>query len=96
MQATSPVVLEGDLTIYTVTQYKEIVLTGVQASSEPAIDLSQVDEIDSAGMQLLLFAREEAQRLEKQVRLIGCHPTVMKLLQLFGLVERFAFVEARH
>lgn len=55
--------LEGELTIYTVTVRKAEVLALAQgASGQAAIDLSGLDELDGAGVQLLLYAQAAAQR----------------------------------
>jgi len=52
----------SDLTIYTVAEWKETLLSELEGSPALAIDLSDVSELDTAGLQLLLFTGREAQR----------------------------------
>ena len=59
--------LEGPLTIYTAADSKAALLPLIQPTLALELDLSQVDEIDCAGLQLLLLAGREAKRLGGQL-----------------------------
>jgi anti-anti-sigma factor len=64
--ATEKLIVEGELTIYTAADTKEKI--GKLLESETVeIDLSQVGEIDTAGLQLLLLARRECAQREKKI-----------------------------
>ena len=55
---TSTLIFEGDLTIYYVTQIKDELFADYEKLADKvALDLSAVGEIDTAGVQLLLFAK---------------------------------------
>jgi anti-sigma B factor antagonist len=56
---TTTLVLEGDLTIYYVAQIKDEIFADYdKLADKVALDLSAVSEIDTAGVQLLLFAKK--------------------------------------
>ena len=54
--------VEGELTIITAAEDKERLLGALQTSSGLRVDLAAVEEIDTAGLQVLLLARREADR----------------------------------
>ena len=53
------------------------------------IDLSGVSEIDSAGLQLLLLAKREAERYANPLRLTGHSRAVLEVLDLCNLAGYF-------
>ena len=77
--------VEGELTIYRAAELKPALLDAVRASAAPALDLSAVTEFDSAGLQLLLMARREAQRLGKPLHVAGASPAVREVFALLGI-----------
>ncbi len=81
--------IEGELTIYTVSELKEKLLASLLSHDELELDLSKVDEIDGAGLQLLVMVKKEAAILDKALRFIGHSPVVLELFDLSGLVGFF-------
>jgi anti-sigma B factor antagonist len=79
------IVIEGELTIYRAAELKPVLLEAVRAHDTPALDLSAVTEFDSAGLQLLLMARQEAQRLGKPLQVAGASPAVREVFALLGM-----------
>lgn len=79
------IAVEGELTIYTVTELKDKFLGGLLTNDELELDLSNVSEIDGAGLQLLVMVKQSALSLEKKFRIIGHSPVVAELLDLSGL-----------
>jgi anti-anti-sigma factor len=77
--------LDGDLTVDCVTSAKHDLLAALGQHTEVELDLSAVDEIDSAGMQLLVLLLREARALDKTLRLGPCSTAVARLIALFGL-----------
>jgi anti-anti-sigma factor len=56
---TTTLVFEGDLTIYSVAQIKDELFADYEKLADKiALDLEAVTEIDTAGVQLLLFAKK--------------------------------------
>ena len=59
--------IEGELTIYVAAELKEKIGALLGSGAAIQIDLSQVGEIDSAGLQLLLLAQRECAEQEKSI-----------------------------
>lgn len=57
----------GELTIYVAAELKEKIAALLNGDDAIEIDLSQIGEIDSAGLQLLLLARRECAQREKPI-----------------------------
>lgn len=81
--------IEGEMTIYTAAAIKPELLALLDAGNEAELDLSQVAEIDSAGLQLLLLAKREASRAGKSLRLVSHSPAVVDCLDLCNLTALF-------
>jgi ABC-type transporter Mla MlaB component len=78
----------GPFTIFEATDLKAELLAALyKAETTLEIDLSGVEEVDSAGMQLLIMLKREATRTDK--RLIYSHhsPSVIALIELMELGE---------
>jgi anti-anti-sigma factor len=80
----------GDLTIYAAAHFKETVLAALEHSSSLSIDLSEVAELDTAGLQVLILAAREASRAGKSVKLVSPSHVVTSTLALCGLDSVFA------
>ncbi len=52
--------LSGELTIYRAAELKAELLAAAALGESPVLDLAEVSEIDTAGVQLLLLAQREA------------------------------------
>jgi anti-anti-sigma factor len=83
--AAACLAVEGEMTIYRAAELHPVLLDAVRTHDAPALDLSEVTEFDCAGMQLLLVARREAQRLGKQLVLQGASPAVLDAFALLGM-----------
>jgi len=83
--AAACLAVEGEMTIYRAAELKPALLETVRAHEAPALDLSAVTEFDSAGLQLLLVARQEAARLGRQLNLAAASPAVREVCALLGL-----------
>ena len=83
--AAACLAVEGEMTIYRAAELHPALLDAVRTLDAPALDLSEVTEFDCAGMQLLLVARREAQRLGKQLVLQGASPAVRDAFALLGM-----------
>ena len=83
--AAACLAVEGELTIYRAAELHPVLLDAVRTIDAPALDLSQVTEFDCAGMQLLLVARREAQRLGKALVLRGASPAVCEAFAMLGM-----------
>jgi anti-anti-sigma factor len=74
--------IKGELNIYTAAALQQLLLDALNAGSQVEVDLSEVGEMDCAGLQLLIAARREAARQGKPLRLTASSPVVLELLDL--------------
>ena len=81
--------VEGALTIYEVARDKPVLMEMLQQAADLEIDLHRVDQIDTAGLQLLVLAKREAQRRGKQVRLVAHSPATLEVLDCYNLAAYF-------
>lgn len=81
--------LVGELTIFTAAASREQMLAALAAADEIEMDLSQVSEIDSAGLQLLVAAKREAALHGKVLHFSGHSAAVLDALDLTDLSAHF-------
>ena len=81
--------LGGELTIYAAAELKERLVGAVDDSGEMEIDLSNVSDIDSAGLQVLVLAKRHALAAGKTLQMVGHSRPVMELLELYDLAALF-------
>lgn len=77
--------IEGELTIYTAVEWREKLLVAFTKALDLELDLSRVAEIDSAGLQLLIAAKIEAEAQQKNFYLLQHSQVVRDLLEFFRL-----------
>lgn len=78
--------IAGEFTIFTAADCKKRLLDALkEAGDEIEIDLSEVTEIDSAGLQLMVLAKIEGNLRGKTVRFAGHSAAVLDLLDLCDL-----------
>ena len=85
----SRVTLSGEVTIYSAAKLKEQLLDVIHASRTLEIDLSNVSEFDSAGLQLLALAKREADALDRPIHFSSHSESVQEVLNLYDLNEIF-------
>jgi anti-sigma B factor antagonist len=85
-----PLRVDGEMTIYTAAAVAGSIITAVTAASGAiSLDLSQVTDIDTAGLQILLMARKLA-RAHGGVTVVDPNPRVEALLRLCRLDDMLA------
>jgi anti-sigma B factor antagonist len=77
--------LTADLTIYHALEQKAILLDALGATDDLELDLSLVSEIDTAGLQLLLLLKKEAQRTGKRVSIVAHSQAVRSVIDFCNL-----------
>ncbi len=82
---TSIVKIEGDLLISGVAQAKQKIVAAFAAGDNVLLDLSNLRECDTAGIQLLLMARASARSQNKNMRLTAESKSVQSTLERVGL-----------
>lgn len=83
--ATRTVTVVGDLTIQTAAEQKPLLLGGIDGAADVEFDLSDVSEIDTAGLQLLLCAGREAGGLGVRARVGATSQAVAEVLALLAV-----------
>jgi anti-anti-sigma factor len=84
-----PLAIAQDMTIYHAAELKSQLLAVLADGDGLALDLSQVDQIDTAGLQLLLLAKREAARAGKPMQLTAHSPAVRELIEFTQLAAHF-------
>ncbi len=79
------VAVVGEMTIYNVSEQKNKLIEFLSSAIELQVDLSAVTEIDSAGLQLLLWLKQEVTNL----KLINHSQAVVNVFQLLNLAMYF-------
>ncbi|EJM98193.1 lipid asymmetry maintenance protein MlaB [Herbaspirillum sp. YR522] len=80
----------GGLTIFQAAERKpELLHILARSQGTLALDLSGVDEIDTAGVQLLLLLRREAAAQQRAVDVIAYSPPVLAVFDLLQLHSLF-------
>ena len=75
--------ISGEMTVYSASTLKPALLHELLIEREELqIDLSQVREFDTAGLQLLLMLQREAATAARKVRVVGCSQVVRAALDL--------------
>ncbi|BBF83894.1 hypothetical protein DLM_0212 [Aquitalea magnusonii] len=85
--------LSGEQTIYQAVALHQQLADALQQHPELALELSQVSEIDCAGVQVLLWLQAAMQQQGHPLRLYQPSQTVSSFLQLMGFDQLQACVE---
>jgi anti-anti-sigma factor len=83
------VAISGAMTIYGAAAVKDKLLDALDGASELEIDLSEVVEMDTAGAQLLVLLKREADSADKRVVLSGHSPAVLEVFDCYRLAAFF-------
>lgn len=81
--------LRGELTIYHAEVLKAQLLARLEQEAELEIDLRDVTEVDSAGIQVLMAAKKEAQRRGQSMRLVHHSRPILEVFELLDLSAFF-------
>ena len=81
----SRLAIEGELSIYRAAELKGQLLASLASDPGFELDLAQVSELDSAGLQLVLLAAREARAAGREFGITGRSPQVTEVLRLCGL-----------
>jgi anti-sigma B factor antagonist len=79
----------GEMTIYTASDNKLQLVAALETGKVLEIDLAQVTEIDTAGLQLLILAKQELRRRDQALRITGHSAAVVEVLDLCDMTGFF-------
>ncbi len=88
---TTTLVFEGDLTIYYVAHIKDELFADYEKLADKvALDLAAVGEIDTAGVQLLLFAKKFFASVHRPLFISKSNESVESVLAALDVNTQFA------
>ncbi|KPX27036.1 STAS domain-containing protein [Pseudomonas syringae pv. delphinii] len=79
---TAHMQIDGELTIYTVTELAARLLPQIAGAARVEVDLSHVTEMDGAGLQLLAVIQREAEKTGTALHLTGQSQAVTETFEL--------------
>ena len=74
-----------DMTIYHALEQKHRLLDALGSTDELELDLMQVGDIDTAGLQLLILLKKEAQRTGKRLAIVAHSQAVRAVIDFCNL-----------
>jgi len=80
---------QGDMDIYAAEETHTVLLPYFEDFKTFSVELDQVGEIDSSGIQLLLQCHRHSQKSDGQLSILSWSENVQELVGLFQLTERF-------
>lgn len=89
MPAENRLTVREDMTIYHALDLKQRLISALETSNDLELDLAQVGEIDTAGLQLLILAKREAARCGKAMTIVAHSPAVQQTLDFCQLTAFF-------
>lgn len=78
--------VHGELNIYSASQVRDELLHNLACHAQVEVDLANVADFDSSGVQILLVLRREAQRSGKNLSFVHHSQAVREVLDLLNLV----------
>ena len=81
--------LKGEFTIYAVAQAKRPLEAALDPGPELRLNLAGVEEIDTAGVQLLLWLKQESGRRGRTLALTAHSHAVVEAFDLLNVGTRF-------
>jgi anti-anti-sigma factor len=81
--------ISGELTIYTAANEKQQLQSFLESDDELELNLSQVSELDSAGLQILILMKQEALRRNKKLHYTMHSKAVLEILEMCNLTASF-------
>lgn len=89
MRTSNVIALDGELTIYRAAELKPLLLAALPGTGPILLELAEVTEVDTAGVQLLLLLRREALAAGRTLHLLHPSMAVAEAFDLLDLGARF-------
>lgn len=81
--------IQNEMTIYTAQEQKKMLFEQLRFSKQLQIDLGGVNEIDCAGVQVLMFIKSESESRNNKLILIHHSKAVVEAIELLNLSTFF-------
>jgi len=79
--------LAGDLDIYVAAEARVALLEALAQEADMTLDLSTVESVDAAGVQVLLAARRSAEEQGLSLRWVNPSRAITDVIQLMGMSD---------
>lgn len=79
------VAVRGELSIFHAARLRDELFEALSGHPELDIDLGEVEDCDSSGIQLLLMLKREARRQDKRLALFNHAPCIADVIELLNL-----------
>jgi anti-sigma B factor antagonist len=89
MSTSARLAIDGEMTIYRAAELKPLVLDALKDHATLELDLSGVTELDTAGLQILVLAKQAAQAAGSTLRLAGHSHAVLDVFELLDMGAYF-------
>lgn len=90
--ASTVLALDGELSIYRAAELRDSLLKALAdlpAGAALELNLAQVSELDSAGVQLLMAAKKSAQAGQRELHMVDHSPAVLEVFERLDLAAHF-------
>ncbi|WP_395011984.1 lipid asymmetry maintenance protein MlaB [Undibacterium sp.] len=81
--------VSGELSIYTASSEKQSLFAFLQSADELEVNLSQVSEFDTAGLQVLIVLKQAAVQHQKTLRYVMHSKAVLDVLEMTHMTGIF-------
>lgn len=86
-------IVEGELTIYHVNEFKKELDKSIKKASTIHLNLAGVSEIDTSCFQLLMQAQTACLENDKELIFVSVSPAIREVMDIFGLERHFGDLE---
>ncbi|MFA9216190.1 MAG: lipid asymmetry maintenance protein MlaB [Sphingomonadaceae bacterium] len=83
--AHASLALDGELTIYRAADLKQELLAALRQTQVLELNLAGVTELDTAGLQVLMLAKQTASADRRELRLVQHSPAVVDIFEMLDL-----------
>jgi anti-sigma B factor antagonist len=87
--ASSTLNIKGEMSIYRALELKQTLLDSVTKFEDLEVNLADVTELDTAGIQILMLAKRQAQETHRHFRLTAHSPAVLEVFEILNLAAYF-------
>lgn len=88
-QGITHLAIQDDMTIYSALELRDMIAHHLHGAREIRVDLAQVTEMDSAGLQILLWLKQETLQKHIALTLVSHSKAVVEILELLNLTGFF-------
>lgn len=86
---TGRLAFDRDMTIYHAEALKSELMDTLEHHQVIELDLSRIAEIDTCGIQLLMLAKRESLKRQKELRIVAHSPAVSELMDFYNIAAYF-------